>query len=79
MEETAVPPDYQRVLAIVRQADGPVKTKNVGAVLGLETVVRGRLEPLRGRLTKPVGRGWPRKLPDERFTTHLRPHQAVWA
>ncbi|MCX5087426.1 hypothetical protein OOK36_00410 [Streptomyces sp. NBC_00365] len=46
-------------------------TKNVGAVLGPETVVRGRLEPLRGKLTKPVGRGWPRKLPDERFTAHL--------
>ncbi|MEU8921467.1 hypothetical protein AB0D10_11115 [Kitasatospora sp. NPDC048545] len=64
----ALPPDYQRLLAIVRDAGGPVATKHVGEVLGLEVAVRGKLEPLRGKLSKLAGRGWLRKLPDGRFT-----------
>jgi hypothetical protein len=67
--ETALPGDYQKILALVRQAGGPVMTKEVGAALGLDSGMRGKLEPLRGKLTKLADRGWLRKLPDGRFTT----------
>ncbi len=53
----ALPPDYQRILAIVRGAGGPVAVKQVGEELGLEVAVRGQLEPLRGKLSKLAGRG----------------------
>ncbi|MFH9351306.1 hypothetical protein [Kitasatospora sp. NPDC017646] len=69
--EDALPPDYQRILAIVRDAGGPVATRRVGEVLGLPVAVRGKLEPLRGKLSKLAGRGWLRKLPDGRFTARL--------
>jgi hypothetical protein len=39
--------------------------------MGLDTGVRGKLEPLRGKLSKLADRGWLRKLPDGRFTTRL--------
>ncbi|MEU9122862.1 hypothetical protein AB0C96_23865 [Streptomyces sp. NPDC048506] len=56
--EDALPPDYQRILAIVRGGGGAVSTKQVGEVLGLEVAVRGKLEPLRGkRPSSPVGAG----------------------
>ena len=71
MAETALPPEYQHILAVVRQAGAPVATRTVGEALGLDTGVRGRLEPLRGKLTKLAGRGWLRKLPDGRFTVRL--------
>ncbi|MFE7708552.1 hypothetical protein ACFU6I_22765 [Streptomyces sp. NPDC057486] len=69
--EAALPPEYQRILAVVRQAGGPVMVRQVGEVLGLDTEVRGKLEPLRGKLSKLAGRGWLRKLPDGKFTTRL--------
>lgn len=71
MDQDALPPDYQRIMAVVRDAGGPVSTRQVGQDLGLEVTVRGRLEPLRGKLSKLAGRGWLRKLPDGRFTTRL--------
>ncbi|MEU6019642.1 hypothetical protein ABZ826_38540 [Streptomyces sp. NPDC047515] len=71
VDQDALPPDYQRILAIVRDAGGPVATKQVGEALGLEVAVRGRLEPLRGKLSKLAGRGWLRKLPDGRYTARL--------
>ncbi|MET9519449.1 hypothetical protein [Streptomyces sp. NPDC002994] len=71
VEETALPPEYQRILSVVRQAAGPVMTRQVGEELGLDTGVRGKLEPLRGKLSKLVGRGCLWKLPDGRFTTRL--------
>ena len=52
-------------------AGGPVSTKQVGQELGLDTVAPGKLEPLRGKLSKLAGRGWLRKLPDGRFTARL--------
>ncbi|MFD3503468.1 hypothetical protein ACFWWT_49335 [Streptomyces sp. NPDC058676] len=55
--ESALPADYQRILAPVRQAGGPVATRAVGEALGLDTEVRGKLEPLRGKLTKLADRG----------------------
>ena len=64
----ALPPDYQRILAIVREAGGPVKVKEVGGKLGLPVEVRGKLEPLRGKMNKLADRGWLRKLGDGRFT-----------
>jgi hypothetical protein len=71
VSEAVLPPDYQRILAIVRQAGGPVAVRQVGAVLGLPVEVRGKLEPLRGKLSKLADRGWLRKLADGRFTASL--------
>lgn len=71
VEEPRLPPEYQRILAVVRQAPGPVMTRHVGEALGLDTGIRGKLEPLRGKLTKLADRGWLHKLPDGRFT--IRP------
>ncbi|MGW0884666.1 hypothetical protein [Streptomyces sp. NPDC002671] len=53
----------------VRQAAGPVSTRQIGEVLGLDTGVRGKLEPLRGKPTKLADRGWLHKRPDGKFTT----------
>jgi hypothetical protein len=39
--------------------------------LGMDTEVRGKLEPLRGKLSKLADRGWPRKLSDGCFTALL--------
>lgn len=71
IEETMLPPDYQRIVAAVRQAAGPVMARQVGEMLGVDVSVRAKLEPLRGRLVRLVDRGWLRKLPDGRFTTRL--------
>jgi len=68
LDDEALPPDYQRILAIVREAAGPVKVKEVGGRLGLPVEVRGKLEPLRGKMNKLADRGWLRKLGDGRFT-----------
>ncbi|MGW6404709.1 hypothetical protein [Streptomyces sp. NPDC055134] len=70
-EETMLPPDYQRILAAVRQAAGPVMARQVGDALRIDVSVRSKLEPLRGNLVRLVDRGWLRKLPDGRFTTRL--------
>lgn len=69
MGETMLPPDYQRILATVRQAAGPVMARQVGDALGIDVSVRSQLEPLRGKLVGLVDRSWLRKLPDGRFTT----------
>jgi hypothetical protein len=66
-DETGLPSDYQRILGIVRAAGGPVRVRDFGAELGVEVEVRGKLEPLRGKLTKLAERGWLRKLPDGGF------------
>ncbi|TLQ47852.1 hypothetical protein [Streptomyces marianii] len=67
-DEMALPGDYRRILAIVRAADGPVQVRTVGQELGLEVEVRGKLEPLRAKLTKLADRGWLHKRPDGKFT-----------
>ncbi len=69
--ESSLPADYQRILDLVRQAGGPVAVRQVGEHLGLPVEVRGKLEPLRGKLAKLADRGWLRKLPDGRFTAGL--------
>ncbi|MEU3620780.1 hypothetical protein ABZ725_52435 [Streptomyces sp. NPDC006872] len=66
--EGALPGDYRRILAIVREADGAVQVRAVGEQLGLNTSVRGKLESLRAKMTKLADRGWLHKRPDGRFT-----------
>ncbi|WP_238432102.1 hypothetical protein [Streptomyces cavernae] len=69
-DEGALPGVYRRILAIVREADGPVQVRAVGERLGLDASVRGKLEPLRAKMTKLADRGWLHKRPDGRFTAH---------
>ncbi|MGW3248264.1 hypothetical protein [Streptomyces sp. NPDC001070] len=38
--ESALPAEYQRILTAARQAPGPVATRQIGEVLGLDTGVR---------------------------------------
>lgn len=71
VEGAMLPPDYQRILAAVRQAAGPVMAREVGEVVGVDVSVKAKLEPLRSKLIRLVDRGWLRKLPDGRFTTRL--------
>jgi hypothetical protein len=66
VDEAVLAPEYQRILAAVRRAGAPVATRAVGETLGLDTGVRGKLEPLRGKLTRLAERGWLRKQPDGR-------------
>jgi hypothetical protein len=66
-DEGEVPGDYRKILAIVREADGPVQVRAVGERLGLDASVRGKLEPLRAKMTKLADRGWLHKRPDGRF------------
>ncbi|WTP28481.1 hypothetical protein OG975_45940 [Streptomyces sp. NBC_00203] len=68
--ESALPAEYQRILAAVRAAGSPVATRQIGEALGVDTGVRGKLEPLRGKLTKPADRGRLHKRPDGKFTVH---------
>lgn len=67
-DESVLPDDYRRILQIVRAGDGPVQVRAVGEELGLEVAVRGKLEPLRAKMTKLADRGWLHKRPDGRFT-----------
>ncbi|MEV0186200.1 hypothetical protein AB0I54_44300 [Streptomyces sp. NPDC050625] len=69
--DSALPAEYQRVLAAVRAAGSPVAIRQIGEALGVDTGVRGKLEPLRGKLTKLADRGWQHKRPNGKFT--LRP------
>lgn len=70
-DEAALPADYRRILQIVRAAGGPVQVKAVGEELGLEVGVRGKLEPLRAKMTRLADRGWLHKRPDGKFTARL--------
>ncbi|UOB08039.1 hypothetical protein MQE23_02665 [Streptomyces sp. HP-A2021] len=67
-DEGALPGDYRKILAIVREADGPVQVRAVGERLGLDASARGKLEPLRAKMTKLADRGRLHKRPDGRFT-----------
>jgi hypothetical protein len=68
LDETTLPGDYRKILAIVRAADGPVQFRVVGEELGVEVGLHGKLEPLRAKMTKLADRGWLHKRPDGRFT-----------
>jgi hypothetical protein len=67
-EEAALPGDYRKILHVVRDADGPIQVRGVGEKLGLDVAVRGKLEPLRAKLTKLADRGWLHKRPDGKYT-----------
>lgn len=77
----ALPPDYQRILTIERQAAAQVAVKQVGEVPGLEVAARGKLESLPGSYPSSPGwaglswagwlAGWLSKLPNSRFTPRL--------
>ncbi|MFJ3176383.1 hypothetical protein ACIPJK_37240 [Streptomyces roseus] len=71
VEEDALPWDYQRIIAAVRQDARPVMAREVGEVMGVDTSVKAKLEPLRSKLVRLVDRGWLRKLSDGRSTTRL--------
>ncbi|MEU0234862.1 MULTISPECIES: hypothetical protein [unclassified Streptomyces] len=71
VEEDSLPWGYQRTLAAVRQAAGPVMAREVDEAVGVDVSVKAKLEPLRSKLIRLVDRGWLRKLPDGRFTTRL--------
>lgn len=53
VEENLLPWDYQRIIAAVRQAAGPVMAREVGEVVGVEA----KLEPLRSKLVRLVDPG----------------------
>jgi hypothetical protein len=67
MGEDALPPEYRKIMGILRAAAGPVMAKAVGEKLGIDVKSPGKVEPLRGKLGKLAERGWARKLPDGRF------------
>ncbi|MFJ1912665.1 hypothetical protein ACIOGX_12105 [Streptomyces sp. NPDC088147] len=67
-EETALPPEYQRILTVVRQAGGPVTSGRSARNWGWRSGQWGMLEPLRGRLSRLAGRGRLHKRPDGKFT-----------
>ncbi|MFD8627901.1 hypothetical protein ACFV4E_29170 [Streptomyces hygroscopicus] len=67
-DESALPGDYRKILQVVRETDGPVQVRAVGERLGLDTSVRGKLEPLRGKMTKLADRGRLHRRPDGWFT-----------
>ncbi|MEU6512352.1 hypothetical protein [Streptomyces sp. NPDC046942] len=70
-DEGALPGDYRKILAIVREAGGPVQVGAVGERLGPDASVCGKLEPLRAKMTKLADRGWLHKRPDGQFTARL--------
>ncbi|MFL4909678.1 hypothetical protein ACJ6WF_42705 [Streptomyces sp. MMS24-I2-30] len=67
-DEAAPPADYRKILAIVRAADGPVRVRAVGEEPGRQVTARGKLDPLRAKMTELADRGWLRKRGDGRFT-----------
>jgi hypothetical protein len=67
-DEGGLPGDYRKILAIVREAGGPVQVRAVGERLGLDATVHGKLELLRVKMTKLAARGWLHKRGDGRFT-----------
>ncbi|MFB7112740.1 hypothetical protein [Streptomyces sp. NPDC056291] len=52
VEEDTLPPDYQHILAAVRQAAGPIMAREVGEVVGVDVSMRAKLEPLRSKLVR---------------------------
>ena len=52
IDPDVLPKDYQRLVAIAREAAAPVTVRAVGEVLGLPVEVRGKLEPLWAKLNR---------------------------
>jgi hypothetical protein len=70
IDETVLPADYQRIMDVVRRADGPVMVKQVCGELGI-ALESARSEALRSKLNRLAERGWLRQLADGKFTTTL--------
>ncbi|MFJ1708866.1 enoyl-CoA hydratase/isomerase family protein [Kitasatospora sp. NPDC088346] len=78
MAQDVLPPDYQRILAVVRDTGGPVSTRQVGEELGLRDRV-GRNRALEVVLTADLfdaetaaAYGWiNRALPADRLDDHV--------
>ena len=70
MDETVLPADYQRIMDVVRRADGPVMVKQVCGELGI-SLEPARSEALRSKLSRLAERGWLCKLADGKFTSTL--------
>ena len=51
MDETALPADYQRIMDVVRRADGPAMVKQVCGELGI-SLAPARSEALRAKLNR---------------------------
>ncbi|NNN36163.1 hypothetical protein HLK59_38560 [Streptomyces sp. S3(2020)] len=71
-----MPGAYRKIPAIAREANGPVQVRAVGERLRLDASVRGKLESLRAKMTKPADRGWLHKRPDGQFTARPKPRRA---
>jgi hypothetical protein len=73
VEEAMHPLGYQRILAVARQAAGPVMARQVGEVLGVDV----KCGPSRKIAAREAGQTRRQRLaaqlPDGRFTTRLRP------
>jgi hypothetical protein len=70
VDEAVLPADYQRIMDVVRRAEGPVMVKQVCGELGI-SLEPARSEALRSKLNRLAERGWLRKLADGKFTTTL--------
>ncbi|WP_199923759.1 hypothetical protein [Streptomyces cellulosae] len=70
VDEAVLPTDYQRIMDVVRRAEGPVMVKQVCGELGI-SLEPARSEALRSKLNRLAERGWLRKLADGTFTTTL--------
>ncbi|MGX4694742.1 hypothetical protein [Streptomyces sp. JNUCC 63] len=57
MDEAMLPADYQRIMGVVRRADGPVMVKQVCAELGMSSEP-ARSEALHAKLNRLAERGW---------------------
>jgi hypothetical protein len=60
--------EYQRVLAVMEQADGPLRCKQICERLQIGTEAR-KVEAMRSRMKRLVDRGWPRETGRGAFTT----------
>lgn len=67
MGEDAPPPEYRKIMEILRAGTGPVMAKAVGEKLGTDVKIPGRIEPLPGSRPSPPSVAGPRKMPDGRF------------
>jgi hypothetical protein len=70
LDEAVLPADYQRIMDVVRRAQGLVMVKQVCGELGI-SLEPARSEALRSKLNRLAERGWLRKLADGKFTTTL--------
>ncbi|GAB3170802.1 hypothetical protein [Streptomyces incanus] len=61
-----LPADYQKIVEVVGDGDGPLQAKDVARELGLD-LVPTKVEPVRGKLRKLAERGWITRTPAGRY------------